>query len=56
MYFLDFCKGAYSRGALKNFLVVGQIPVEIFLLRNCFVNATHTSNWIFLKDRQIFDN
>ena len=36
------------------FLVVDHIPVEIFLLVNYFFDAAHTSNKIFLKDRQIF--
>ena len=31
-------------GALKIFVVAGHIPVEIFLLINCFFDATHTSN------------
>ena len=34
IYSLKFCLGAYSRGrAFKIFLVVDQIPVEIFLLK-----------------------
>ena len=37
-YFLDIW------GALKIFVVAGHIPVEIFLLINCFFDATHTSN------------
>ena len=48
--------GAYSRGAYKIFLVVVHIPVENLLLVNYFFHATHTSNTISLKDRQIFVN
>ena len=42
--------GAYSRRDLNIFLVVGHIPVEIFLLVNCFLDAIG----YFLKDRQIY--
>ena len=47
---------AYSKGGgnLKIFLVVSQIPVQIFPLINCFSDATLTSDRIFFKDRQIF--
>ena len=46
-YFFDLCIEAYSKGGLlegglKIFLVVGHIPVEIFLLINYFFDATHT--------------
>ena len=44
------------RGGFKIFLVVTHNPVETFLLINYFFDATHTSNRIFLKDRQIFVN
>ena len=39
--------GLIRRGALKIFLVVGHIPVEVFLLINYFFDATHTSNRVF---------
>ena len=45
--------GAYS-GGLKFFLVVGHIPVEIFLLVSYFVHATHTSNTIIFKGQANF--
>ena len=48
--------GSYLRGALKIFLVVGHIPVEIYLLVNSFFAATHTSNGCFLRDRKKFLN
>ena len=42
------CEGrAYSRGAGILFLVVGHIPVEIFLLVNYFIDALNASNIIF---------
>ena len=37
-------KKNYSRWAQKIFLVVGHIPVEIFLLINRFFDATHARN------------
>ena len=43
-------------GGFKIFLAVGHIPVEIFLLVNYFFEATHTSNKMFLRARQIFVN
>ena len=58
----DFCMGAYLKwdlvrgGALKIFFVVGHVPDEIFLLVNHFFDATHTSNRIFSKDKQILVN
>ena len=37
--------GAYSRGGdLERFLVVGQIPVEMFLLVYYFFDASHRNN------------
>ena len=47
--FLDFCMGAYSKGGLKLFQIVGHIPVESFLLINYFFDGTHTSNRKFYK-------
>ena len=42
--------GACLRGGLKKIiLVVGHIPVEIFLLVDCFFNATYRSNRMFFK-------
>ena len=37
----------WGKGILKIFLVVGHIPVEIFLLVNYVFDTTHTSNRIF---------
>ena len=48
--------GLFGGRDLKIFLVVGHILLEIFLLVNHFFDATHTSNKIFLKYRQIFVN
>ena len=45
-----------QEGGFKIFLIVGHISVEILLIVNYFFDATHTSNTIFLKDRQIFVN
>ena len=39
-----YWKGDYSSGGLNIFVVVGQIPVEIFLLINYFFDGTPTSN------------
>ena len=36
------------------FLVVGHIPVEVFLLVNYFICATHTSNRMFCKGQATF--
>ena len=36
--------GAYSSGGSTIFLIVVHIPVEIFLLVNYLVDATHKSN------------
>jgi len=44
-----YLKGTFSRGGSKIFLVIGHIPVEIFLLINCFFDVTLTSNWIFFE-------
>ena len=50
IYFLDFFMGGLSEGGtLKVFLVVGRIPVEVFLLTNCSFDATHASIRIFFK-------
>ena len=46
--------GTYSRGALKIFLVVGHIPVEIFLLANYFRDVEHTSNRISFRRQANF--
>ena len=56
IYFYDFFMGAYSKRAYLSgaFLVVGHIPVEIFLLVNYFFDATHTSNRIFFKGQANF--
>ena len=52
--FLDFCiglirRGGLIRGGLQIFLVVGYIPVEIFLLIDYFFKATHRSNRMLSK-------
>ena len=39
----------FEEGGLKIFLVVGHIPAEIFLLINYILDATHTSNAMFLR-------
>jgi len=39
-------RGYLFEGALKKFLIVGHIPVEIFLLVNYVFHATHTRNRI----------
>ena len=44
--------GVYSKGVLKCLLVVGLIPVQIFLLIDYFFDASHTSNRVFLRDMQ----
>ena len=50
-------KGRLIQGVVcKTFLVVGHIPDKIFLLANCFFNATYESNNIFLNDRLFFAN
>ena len=59
IYFLDFCMGHIRRRrirerALKFFLVVGHIPVAIFLQVNYFFNATHTSNGMLFKGQANF--
>ena len=36
------------------FLVVGRISVEMFLLINCFFDATHASNRMFFKGQANF--
>ena len=36
------------------FLVVGHIPVEIFVLITCFSDATHTSNRMFFEGQGHF--
>ena len=41
-------------GALKIFLVVGHIPVEIFPLTGYIFNATHTSNRMFFNQQENF--
>ena len=41
-------------GALKVFLVVVHIPVEIVLLINYFFDATHTGNRVFFKGQSNF--
>ena len=46
--------GVYSRGDLKPFLVVGQIPVEMFLQRNNLFDATLTSNRKFIETQADF--
>ena len=53
-----FAQGKFEGGLFdgsykKFFLVVRHIPVDIFLLVNCFYDATRTSNKTFLKDRHI---
>ena len=43
-------KEAYYGGLEKTFLLVGHIPVQMFLLVNYFFDAaTHTSNRMFFK-------
>ena len=51
--FFGFLHGGLFKGAYTVFLVDSHIPFEIFLLIN-FFKAAHTSNRIFLRDRQIF--
>ena len=51
--------GAFSKGVLfevgfKIFFAVGHTPVEMFLLVNYFVHATHTSNRMFFKGQTSF--
>ena len=52
--------GAYTKGSLfagvawKLFLVVGHIPVEIFLLMNHFFDAAHASNKVFFMGQANF--
>ena len=41
-------QGAY------NFLVVGHIPIKVFLLVNCFFDAAHTSIRKFVKGQANF--
>ena len=42
--------GLFEGGeALKVSLVAGDIPVEIFLLVSCFLDATHSSSMISFK-------
>ena len=48
-YFFGFFIETYSKGGLNIFLVVGHIPVEIFLLANYFLDFTYASNGIFFK-------
>ena len=53
--------GAYSKGTLfeggyEKFPFSGHIPVEVVLLTNYLFDATHASNRIFLRDRQVFVN
>ena len=43
--------GPCSKGALKIFLVVGHIKIEIFLLLNYFFDSTHKSNRISFKEQ-----
>ena len=45
-----------QKGGFTIFLIVRHILVEILLIVNYFFDATHASNTIFLKDRQIFVN
>ena len=51
---------AYSRGrglldeGFKIFLVVGPIPVEIFLIMNYFFDARHASNRITFSEQAKF--
>ena len=42
-----YSKGGLFKGGLIIFLVVGQIPVETFLLISYVFDATHTSSRIF---------
>ena len=44
--------GRLFEGGLKIVSVVGHIPVEIFLLVNCFFDATHTNNRKYLNDKR----
>ena len=47
--------GTHSKGgAYKVFFVVGHTPVEMFLLVNYFIHATHTSNRMFFKGQTSF--
>ena len=54
--------GAYTKGGLfggggvawKLFLVVGHIPVEIFLLMNHFFDSAHASNRVFFMGQANF--
>jgi len=41
-------------GGFRNILVVGHIPVEIFLLVNYFFDAKLTSYWMFFEGKANF--
>ena len=49
-----YSKGGLFKGDLKSLLVVGHIPVEIFLLITYFFDATHTRNRMLHKGRATF--
>ena len=46
--------GAHFEEGLKSFPGSDQVPVEIFLLINCFFDATLTSIWVFLEGQSNF--
>ena len=49
-----FTKGLIRIGGLKISLIVGHIPVEIFLLVSYFFDATRASNRIFVNGVENF--
>ena len=46
--------GAHFEEGLKSFPGSDKVPVEIFLLINCFFDATLTSIWVFLEGQSNF--
>ena len=46
--------GLFEGGTWKVFLVIGHMPVKIFLLISYFFFTTHTSNRLFAEGQAIF--